>query len=114
MAEYILAHELGTSGDKATLFGTDGKMIGSRTCPYDIYYDQPLWAEQDANAWWNAVCGSTRELLSSYGILGDEVKAISFSGQNDGLPSCRQTGKSFAPCHYLGRSKSTETICTAG
>ena len=42
MAEYILAHELGTSGDKATLFGTDGKMIGSRTCPYDIYYDQPL------------------------------------------------------------------------
>jgi len=25
MADYILAHDLGTKGDKATLFGTEGK-----------------------------------------------------------------------------------------
>lgn len=46
--QYLLAHDLGTSGNKATLFSTDGRMIGSYTCPYDVYYDRPLWAEQDA------------------------------------------------------------------
>lgn len=44
MAEYILAHDLGTSGNKATLFSTDGVLIGSRTVAYQVYYDQPLWA----------------------------------------------------------------------
>ena len=52
MAEYILAHDLGTSGNKATLFSTDGTLVGSRTIAYPVYYDQPLWAEQDANDWW--------------------------------------------------------------
>ena len=91
MADYILAHDLGTSGNKATLFKTDGTMIGSRTYPYDVYYDHPLWAEQDANDWWGAVCGSTRDLLSAYHIDGGDVRAISFSGQMMGcLPVDRQ------------------------
>ena len=33
MGAYILAHDLGTSGNKATLFSTDGKLIGSRVEP---------------------------------------------------------------------------------
>jgi xylulokinase len=81
MAEYILAHDLGTSGNKATLFGTDGCMKGSCTYAYEVAYDQPLWAEQDAGDWWKAVCNSTRELLQKSHVSADEVKAVSFSGQ---------------------------------
>lgn len=81
MADYILAHDLGTSGNKATLFRTDGRMVGSCTFPYDVYYDYPLWAEQDADDWWNAVCSSTKKLLSYHHICGSEVCAVSFSGQ---------------------------------
>lgn len=91
MAEYILAHDLGTSGNKATLFSTDGRLIGSRTYGYEVFYDKPLWAEQDANDWWNAVCGSTKELLSAYQINAGDVRAVSFSGQMMGcLPVDRQ------------------------
>lgn len=35
--QYLLAHDLGTSGNKATLFSTDGRMIGSYTCPSGLY-----------------------------------------------------------------------------
>ena len=97
MAEYILAHDLGTSGNKATLFATDGTLVGSRTVAYPVYYDKPLWAEQDSNDWWNAVCDSTKELMSAYGVDAEDVKAVSFSGQMmgclpvnaDGEPLCR-------------------------
>ena len=81
MSEYILAHDLGTSGNKATLFHTDGKLVGSCTYNYDVYYDQPLWAEQDAEDWWMAVCGSTKELIEKYHVNSEEIKAVSFSGQ---------------------------------
>ena len=81
MSEYILAHDLGTSGNKATLFGVNGELIGSCTYAYDVYYDQPLWAEQDANDWWKAVCGSTKELMENYQINPETIKAVSFSGQ---------------------------------
>ena len=91
MAEYILAHDLGTSGNKATLFRTDGSLMGSRTYGYDVFYDHPLWAEQDAGDWWQAVCASTKELLSASHVQGEEVKAVSFSGQMMGcLPVDRQ------------------------
>ena len=91
MAEYILAHDLGTSGNKATLFSTDGTLVGSRTVAYPVYYDQPLWAEQDAEDWWRAVCDSTRELLGSYEVNAEDVKAVSFSGQMMGcLPVDRE------------------------
>ncbi len=54
MGAYILAHDLGTSGNKATLFSTDGKLIGSQVEPYDTRYFNGTWVEQNADDWWNA------------------------------------------------------------
>lgn len=42
MGEYILAHDLGTSGNKATLFSTDGVLCKSCTYAYGLYRDNPL------------------------------------------------------------------------
>ncbi len=60
---YILAHDLGTSGNKATLFTTEGKLVRSVTAPYGTRYFNTNWAEQDPADWWNAVCVSTRALI---------------------------------------------------
>jgi xylulokinase len=43
---YLLAHDLGTSGNKATLFDVDGKLIDSRTSAYQTRYFNANWAEQ--------------------------------------------------------------------
>lgn len=81
MGEYILAHDLGTSGNKATLFSTEGKLIDSRVFAYDADYFNGTWVEQDADDWWNAVCMTTKELIRVTGIMPEEIKAVSFSGQ---------------------------------
>jgi len=79
MVKYLLAHDLGTSGNKATLYTTDGTLVKSIVYSYETSYFNNNWAEQDANDWWKAVCLTTREILE--GVDKNNVAAVSFSGQ---------------------------------
>ncbi|MDQ0271013.1 xylulokinase [Cytobacillus purgationiresistens] len=81
MSKYILAHDLGTSGNKATLFSVLGEMIGSSVTPYDTHYFNEKWVEQSPNDWWDAVCNSTKQLINEYSIEPEEISVVSFSGQ---------------------------------
>ena len=82
---YILAHDLGTSGNKATLFSEDGRLIKSEVFSYDAHYFNDTWVEQNADDWWNAVCRTSSSLIQSTGVDPGEIGAISFGGQMHGL-----------------------------
>lgn len=88
---YLLAHDLGTSGNKATLFSVDGALVKSLVYPYETLFFNGNWAEQDANDWWQAVCQSTKEILQD--INKEEVVAVSFSGQMMGCLCVGRDGK---------------------
>lgn len=79
MSKYLIAHDLGTSGNKATLFSTDGKLIKSQVYNYGTLYTNNNWVEQNPDDWWAAVCETSQHLLE--GIDAADVAAISFSGQ---------------------------------
>lgn len=79
MKKYLIAHDLGTSGNKATLFKTDGEMVKSVVKSYPVKYFNGNWAEQNPNDWWDAICTATKELVQD--INTDEIAAVSFSGQ---------------------------------
>ena len=79
MAQYLLAHDLGTSGNKATLFDTDGRLIASRTSAYETNVFHNNWAEQSPDDWWRAVCESSRALLAD--VDAGDVAAVALSGQ---------------------------------
>lgn len=81
MPKYILAHDLGTSGNKASLFTEEGKMIGSEVASYDVHYFNGTWAEQNADDWWQAVCHSTKSLINRLDINPSNIAVVSFSGQ---------------------------------
>lgn len=66
--KYIIAHDLGTSGNKATLFSEEGKLIGSTVYAYGCHYFNDNWAEQDPADWWRAVCDTTKGLIAKTGI----------------------------------------------
>lgn len=93
MAEYLLAHDLGTSGDKATLFRTDGELVKSVTYQYPTYFFNSTWAEQDPEDWWRAVCSNNRELLKDLG--GARVAGMAFSGQMMGCVVVDRQGKAL-------------------
>jgi xylulokinase len=77
----LLAHDLGTTGDKASLHRDDGTLVASHTAPYDTHYGPGGRVEQDPQAWWQALCLATRRLLEQSGTPAEAVSAVSFSGQ---------------------------------
>ncbi|MCS7071227.1 MAG: FGGY family carbohydrate kinase, partial [Anaerolinea sp.] len=79
--QYVLAHDLGTTGNKASLYDAEGRLIGSALFEYGVSFPSTGWAEQNVEDWWQAVCDSTRQLLAQTSIRGDAIACIVFSGQ---------------------------------
>lgn len=93
MKQYILSHDLGTSGNKAALFHTDGDLIASMLYEYPTYYPAPGQVEQNPEDWWQAVCRTTKGLLEKEKINKKDVAAVSFSAQMMGCLPIGRDGK---------------------
>lgn len=92
MARVILAYDLGTTGNKATVFDKDGNLLASAFVGYETCYPAVNWAEQDPTDWWRACCESTHVLLRRAGATAADVAVVSFSGQMMGCLPVDATG----------------------
>jgi len=77
----IIAHDLGTTGDKASLHEDGGRLVAAVTERYGTRFAAGGVAEQDPADWVRAVAAATRRLLAETGTAPDAVRAVSFSGQ---------------------------------
>lgn len=98
MASYIIAHDLGTSGNKVTAFDEQGRLVCSYTHSYDTHFFNTNWAEQDPDAWWEAVCTCTQDICQK--IDPKDIAALSFSGQMQGCLCVDEQGSALYP-HLL-------------
>lgn len=108
VAKYLLAHDIGTSGNKATLFLAEGDLIKSSTVSYGAHYFNGTWVEQEAEDWWNAVCESSRRLIYSAGIDAKDIAAVSFSGQMMGCLCVDREGNPLRPSIIWADSRAQE------
>ncbi|MDR1308140.1 MAG: hypothetical protein LBK74_11275 [Treponema sp.] len=97
MAKYILAHDLGTSGNKAALFSLEGKLGAGVLYEYPVYYPKPGRVEQDPGDFWKAVCLSTRQLLEKASVSPGDIAAVCFSGQMMGCLLVDGEGRPLRP-----------------
>lgn len=95
--KYLIAHDLGTSGNKATLFSEEGKLIGSTVYNYGCHYFNDNWAEQDPQDWWRSICITSRSLLADTKVDPRDVAAVSFSGQMMGCLCVDRDGTPLRP-----------------
>jgi len=96
-SRYILAHDLGTTGNKATLFDTDGTAVATAFEAYETAYPHPNWVEQDPADWWQAARDSTRELLDTSSAAPGDIAVVSFSGMMNGALAVDATGTPLRP-----------------
>lgn len=95
--KYILAHDLGTSGNKATLFSAEGRLVTSEVFSYGCHYFNGIWAEQEPEDWWQAICVTSKNLISKAGIDAGDVAVVSFSGQMMGCLCVDRAGNPLRP-----------------
>ena len=93
MKNYVIAHDLGTTGNKATLYDREGKLISSAFSGYGTEFAHTGWAEQNPEDWWQAVCISTHKLLAQTALSPNDVACIVFSGQMMGCVPLDKAGK---------------------
>ncbi|MFL6027348.1 MAG: FGGY-family carbohydrate kinase, partial [Friedmanniella sp.] len=93
----IISHDLGTTGDKATLVSNEGRVLAAVTSTYGTDFGPRGKAEQDVEDWWRAVCTATRELLARSQVSAAEVEVLSFSGQMMGAVLLDETGQPVRP-----------------
>jgi xylulokinase len=80
----ILACDLGTGGNKASLYDAEGVCLASAFVPYETIYPRSGWHEQRPEDWWHAVVESIRRLLSERVGEAGAIECISISGHSLG------------------------------
>lgn len=93
----ILAHDLGTTGDKASLYEDDGRLVASVTVDYPTHFASGGTAEQDPEQWWSAIGTGTRAVLSEAGAKPAEVRCVAFSAQMMGVVALDRRGRPVRP-----------------
>jgi xylulokinase len=92
MQPLILACDLGTGGNKASLYTADGICLAETFVPYPTHYPRPGWHEQDPVDWWDATVQSIRGLLASSGADPRAVECLGISGHSLGVVPLDKSG----------------------
>ncbi|MFO7908065.1 MAG: FGGY-family carbohydrate kinase [Pirellulaceae bacterium] len=82
--ETVIAYDLGTGGNKASLHDAKGQLLAAEFAPYSTEFPQSGWHEQRPAAWWDSVVESTRRLLATEGVDPATVRGLAISGHSLG------------------------------
>lgn len=84
MDKKIISFDLGTGGNKASLYDADGTCLAYAFVGYETLYPEVGWHEQKPLDWWNAVVESTRQLLEKSKVDVNTIIGLGISGHSLG------------------------------
>lgn len=93
MKGLILAYDLGTGGNKSSLYDQEGHCLVESFTPYATLYPRSGWHEQRPEDWWKAVVKSTHDLLKYSEADPREIICIGISGQSLSVVPMDQQGQ---------------------
>ncbi|MEL6138807.1 MAG: glycerol kinase GlpK [Cyanobacteria bacterium J06628_6] len=83
MAQYVVALDLGTTGNRALVFDSAGEIVGQSYRELTQYYPQPGWVEHDPLEIWQAVQVTLKQAVQTAGITGTDIAAIGLTVQRE-------------------------------
>ena len=98
-AETYLGIDLGTSGLKLTMVGSDGSIVAESEASYDVHAPQPGFAETDPSEWAAALESAAADLFDRLTAAGLDPtpRAIGVTGQMHGVVLTDDSGKPVRP-----------------
>lgn len=80
---YVLALDLGTTGNRALLFNAQGAVVGQAYKELTQHYPQPGWLEHDPMEIWQSTCWVMQKVLQDTGVAASKVAAIGLTVQRE-------------------------------
>jgi glycerol kinase len=80
---YVLALDLGTTGNRAILFDAEGAIVSQAYKELTQYYPQPGWLEHDPREIWQDTSWAMQTALQKAGVVASNVAAIGISVQRE-------------------------------
>ena len=122
-ANYIMALDLGTTGNRAIIFNRDGNIAGQAYRELTQYYPKPGWVEHDPREIWEEIDWCMGSAISKAGLKPTDIAAIGLTVQRETCllwdsSTGRPLGKAIvwqdrrtAPlCHQLREAGKAEDI----
>jgi ribulose kinase len=72
----VIGIDGGTESLRARLFDLDGRSLGTHAVPYETRFAPGARAEQDPEAWWEALGAAVQGALADAGVSGEAVDAL--------------------------------------
>lgn len=108
---YIMALDLGTTGNRAILFDQAGEIVGQAYKELTQYYPQPGWLEHDPREIWQDTQWAIQSAIQKAGIQPDQIAAIGLTVQRE---TCLLWDKSTGrPLHnaIVWQDRRTAPLC---
>jgi glycerol kinase len=111
LSGYILALDLGTTGNRAFVFDADGKIVANAYKELTQYYPKPGWLEHNALEIWDDTCWVIQTAIAKAQISPSQIAAIGLTVQRE---TCllwdKTTGK---PLHnaIVWQDRRTSPLC---
>lgn len=80
----ILTYDIGTTGNKCSIFDERGRKIWSVVVGYETFYPNAGWSEQRPLDFWDSTIQGTKELIREYGMDPNDIEVIGLSGHMNG------------------------------
>ena len=109
--KYVLALDLGTTGNRAILFDRQGNVVGQAYQELTQYYPHPGWLEHDATEIWHDTVNCIRQAIANCQSEPAEIAAVGLTVQRE---TCllwdKNTGK---PLHkaIVWQDRRTSELC---
>jgi xylulokinase len=108
--KYFMGIDVSTTGSKALIIDSAGRVIGVQSSSHTLSTPRPLWSEQDPEDWWQATIKSIRAVLAQTGIQPGDIAAVGLTGQMHGLVLLDVNGKVLRPA-ILWNDQRTQAQC---
>ena len=110
-SKYILALDLGTTGNRAILFDRLGNIVGQAYQELTQYYPQPGWLEHNAREIWQDTYKSITKVIADSQVSVTEIAAIGLTVQRE---TCllwdKTTGEPLHPA-IVWQDRRTAAMC---
>ncbi|MBC2743221.1 MAG: carbohydrate kinase [Desulfosarcina sp.] len=96
--DLLLSIDNGTQSLKALVFDAGGNLIAREQVLFTPYFsDQPGWAEQDPQVFWNALCQACQKIFTTHGIDKSRIAGVSLTTQRGTVVNVDKNGSPLRP-----------------